>query len=67
MSGVGNLGNSPEGIRVYDEMKREFSASVHGRRDAFRALLRAIKAARELISSSGLLALMGRANSKPFR
>jgi len=49
LSGVGNLGNSPEGIRVYDEMKREFSASVHGRRDAFRALLRAIKAARELI------------------
>jgi hypothetical protein len=49
LSGVGNLGNSPEGIRVYDEMKREFSASVHGRRDAFHALLRAIKAARELI------------------
>lgn len=53
LSGVGNLGNSPEGIRVYDEMKREFSASVHGRRDAFRALLRAIKAARELIYVEG--------------
>jgi hypothetical protein len=53
LSNVGNLGTSPEGIRVYNEMKREFSASVHGRHDAFRALLRAIKAARELIYIEG--------------
>src|SRR5262249_54697181 len=53
LSNLANLGNSPDGIRVYDEFKREFSASVHGRRDAFRALLRAINAARELIYIEG--------------
>jgi hypothetical protein len=53
LSNLANLGNSAEGIRVYDELKREFSASVHGRRDAFRALLRAINAARELIYIEG--------------
>ncbi|MEO7859052.1 MAG: hypothetical protein ABIU05_01205 [Nitrospirales bacterium] len=56
LGGLGNVGNPgtlPEGIRVYDEMKREFSASLHGRRDAFRALLRAVKAARELVYIEG--------------
>ena len=38
---------------MYDEFKRDFAASVHGRRDALWALSRALGAARELIYIEG--------------
>ncbi|HEY1292066.1 MAG TPA: hypothetical protein VGJ60_03145 [Chloroflexota bacterium] len=50
---LGNLRNSAAGTRLYDEIRRDFSASVHGRRDAQRALRRAIGAARELVYIEG--------------
>ena len=50
---LNNLRNSAAGNRLYDEFKRDFTASVHGRRDALWALKRALAAARELIYIEG--------------
>jgi hypothetical protein len=50
---LNNLRNSAAGNRLYDEFKRDFSASVHGRRDALWALKRALSSARELIYIEG--------------
>src|SRR5262249_13274498 len=47
------LRNSPSGARLYDEFKRDFSATVYGRRDALWSLTRALGAARELIYIEG--------------
>jgi hypothetical protein len=47
------LRDTPSGPRMYDEFKRDFSATVHGRRDAQWALARALGAARELIYLEG--------------
>jgi hypothetical protein len=46
---INQLKNSPSGPRMFDEFKRDFAATVHGRRDAMWALTRALGAARELI------------------
>ena len=50
---LNNLRNSAAGTRLYDEFKRDFSATVHGRRDALWALKRALSSARELIYIEG--------------
>jgi len=50
---LNSLRTSTKATRLYDEFKREFSASVHGRRDALWALKRAISSARELIYIEG--------------
>lgn len=50
---LNNLRNSTAGNRLYDEFKRDFTASVHGRRDALWALKRALSSARELIYIEG--------------
>jgi hypothetical protein len=48
-----DLRNSTSGARLYDEFKRDFSATIFGRRDALWSLTRALGAARELIYIEG--------------
>ncbi len=48
-----SLRNSDRGERLHAEFGREFSASIHGRRDALWALERALGAARELVYLEG--------------
>jgi hypothetical protein len=48
-----DLVNSPNHVRMYEEFKRDCSATFHGRRDALWALTRALGAARELIYVEG--------------
>jgi len=48
-----DFAESPNGARLYEEFKRDFCASVHGRRDALWALRHALVSARELIYLEG--------------
>jgi hypothetical protein len=48
-----DLVNSPNHVRMYEEFKRDCSATFRGRRDALWALTRALGAARELIYIEG--------------
>ena len=50
---INQLKSSTSGPRIFDEFKREFAATVHGRRDASWALMRARGAACELIYIDG--------------
>ncbi len=50
---VGGLTANPNANRVYDELKAEYSASHHGRRDAFWAASSILTRARQLIYIEG--------------